>query len=301
MRRLSLGLFLLAFAVCGRSGTEVTEPSYQSSAPGLGKVFVVNVDLPHNPLLMYEIYRPLIDYLNRNVPGASFRLETSPNYEEFTRKLHEGQFDFALANGHQTLNALHLNYHVIAKMADDSQLVGVILVRHDSGIQQVADLKGKKVAYPRPYCMMGTIMPQYYLHTHGLDIKRDIENLYVGSHQSSIMNVYLGNVAAAGVRRPSWELFKRKHPDQARELVAQWETEPLSNVGVVARDDVPPQVAALVAQLLNTLHTTEEGRTILARIPLSRFELADDAHYRELESFLHKVYRAVRPLEEPCP
>ncbi len=113
------------------------------------------------------------------------------------------------------------------------------------------------------------------------------------------MNVYLGNVAA-GVTWPiPWEAFQKEHPDKASELEVKWETEPLINNGVVARDDVPAQLAGQVAQLLDTLHTSEDGKAILARMPLSRFELADDRRYRVIEDFLTKFSQTVRPLDKP--
>jgi len=166
-------------------------------------------------------------------------------------------------------------------------------------IKKVADLKGKKVSYPARTALAATMMPQYYLRTRGLDVNHDIENLYVGSQESSIMNVYLGNVAAGATWPLPWEAFQKEHPDMAHELELKWETEPMINNGVVARDDVPEQLARRVAQLLDTLHTTVEGKAMLARMPLSRFELADDQRYRVIEDFLHKFSQTVYPLDEP--
>jgi len=267
----------------------------------LGKGYLFAVYLPHNSLRLFETYGPLIDHLNRNVSDIRFRLETSPNCDEFHKKSLGRQFDFALANPSQTLDSLHHGYHVIAKMVDDHQYGSVILVRRDSGIRKVADLKGKTVAYPNRGCLTGAILPQYYLINHDLDVNRDIENLYVGSHESVILNVYLGLAAAGGVRRWSWELFQRDRPDKARELVAQWEIEPLINSAVVVRDDVPPQIVALVVQLLETLHTGEAGRDILARMVISRFEQADDAHYRAVEDLLSGVEQTLRPTKAQHP
>lgn len=270
---------------------------FSPAPPDARKEYVFAVYPLHNPVRLFGIYGPLIDYLDRNIPGATFRLQASRNYEEFNRNLYARKFDFALSNPYQTLNSLKYGYHVIAKMGDDNKTSGIILVRRDSKIREVSDLKGKKVAYPAATALSGTVMPQYYLHTHGLNINRDIENLYVGSQESSIMNVYLGQVAAAATWPPLWESFQREHPEMARELVLKWETEPTINNGVVARDDVPPEVAEQVARLLDNLHASEEGRTILARIPLSRFEPADDTRYHVIEEFLNRFSRAVRPLD----
>jgi phosphonate transport system substrate-binding protein len=294
-------LMLAAFGLmsCNRdeSGGK-SEPLYAAKPATANKEYVFAIHPLHNPVRLFEVYGPLIEYLNRNIPGTTFRLEASRNYEEFESKLYARQFNFALPNPYQTLNSLGHGYHVIAKMGDDFRFTGIILVRRDSSIKKVSDLKGKKVSYPARTALAATMMPQYYLQTHGLDVNRDIENLYVGSQESSIMNVYLGNVAAAATWPLPWDAFQKEHPDKARELQVKWETEPLINNGVVARDDVPQALVKRVAQLLDTLHTSEEGKAILARMPLSRFELADDNRYRVIEDFLHKFSQNVRPLDK---
>jgi phosphonate transport system substrate-binding protein len=299
MRILLLGFIALLLAACGpNERSETAEPKFTPQAPAASKEYIFAIHPLHNPARMFEVYGPLIDYLNRNIPGAAFRLEASRNYEAFEKKLYARQFDFALPNPYQTLNSLGHGYHVIAKMGEDNKFTGVILVRRDSGIKEVSDLKGKKVSYPASTALAAAMMPQYYFQTHGLDVNHDIENMYVGSQESSIMNVYLGNVAAGATWPLPWEAFQQEHPDKASELELKWETEPLINNGVVARDDVPEQLAKRVAQLLDTLHTSEEGKAILARMPLSRFELADDRTYGIIEEFLHKFSQNVRALDK---
>lgn len=299
IKNLLLGLIALALLACGQNeGRNAAGPQFSAQAPLASKEYVFAVHPLHNPVRLFEIYQPVIDYLNRSIPGTTFRLEASRNYEEFEKKLYTRQLDFALPNPYQTLKSLDHGYRVIAKMGDDAKFTGVILIRRDSGIQKLADLKGKKVSYPARTALAATLMPQYYFQTHGLDVNHDIENLYVGSQESSIMNVYLGNVAAGATWPLPWEAFQKEHPELARELALKWETEPMINNGVVARDDVPAQLAARVAQLLDTLHTHEEGKTLLARMPLSRFELADDQRYRGIENFLRKFSQTVYPLDE---
>ena len=297
MRNILTMLFALSLACCGRSEMQ-DGPTYTSRAPDVARQYVFAIHPLHNPERLFDVYGPLIDYLNRNIKGATFRLEASRNYDEFEKKLYARQFDFALSNPYQTLASLGHGYHVIAKMGDDDKFTGVILVRRDSGIGKLSDLKGKKVSYPARTALAATMMPQYYFQTHGINVNRDIENLYVGSQESSIMNVYLGNVAAGATWPMPWEAFQKEHPDKARELVLKWETEPLINNGVVARDDVPAELAGRVAGLLVTLHQSEEGRAMLAGMPLSRFEPADDKSYRVVENFLRKFDRTVYPLEE---
>lgn len=258
--------------------------------------YVFAVHPLHNPEHLFEVYGPLVDYLNTHIEGARFHLEASRNYAEFDKKLYARQFHFALPNPYQTINSLEHGYRIFGKMGDDQNFRGIILVRRDSGIHKISDLKGKAVSFPAPTALAATMMPQYYLHTHGLDVNRDIETRYVGSQESSIMNVHLGYVAAGATWPPPWLAFSREHPDIARQLVVQWQTGTLPNNGLVVRDDVPSALANKVASLLFTLHKTEEGKTILARMPLSRFEPANEATYEPVREFLHEFAATVRPL-----
>ena len=300
MRNLLLGLSLIVLAACGQdNGSETSGPKFTAQAPEVGKEYIFGTYPLYNPIRVFEIYGPVIDYLNRNIPDSKFRLEASRNYDDFDKKLYARKFDFALPNAYQTLNSLSHGYHVIAKMGDDYKCTGVILIRRDSGIKELADLKGKKVSYPARSALAAGMMPQYFFQTHGLDVNRDIENLYVGSQELSIMNVYLGTVAAGATRPQAWEAFQKEHPDKASELEVKWETAPLINNAVVARDDMPEALARQVAHLLDSLHTIEEGKAMLARMPLSRFELADDRRYQAIENYLRELSRIVRPLDEP--
>ncbi|HEX5338899.1 MAG TPA: phosphate/phosphite/phosphonate ABC transporter substrate-binding protein [Gallionella sp.] len=299
MRKL-VGLFALSLLVglagCKEEKREV-QPAFSAQQSENGKNYVFAIHPLHNPERLLERYGPIIDYLNRHIKGAHFTLEASRNYEEFDKKLYAGKPDFALPNPYQTVNSLKHGYHVFGKMGDDENFRGIILVRRDSGIAKVSDLKGKKVSYPAMTALAATMMPQYYLHTHGLDVNRDIENLYVGSQESSIMNVYLGQVAAAATWPVPWLAFQKEHPDKAAQLELKWQTEPLINNGLVARSDVPPELVGQVATLLATLHESAEGRAMLEQLPISRFERANDASYDVVRSFLDTFSRTVRPLE----
>ena len=292
----------LALVACGpQPDTARTAPQYSTQAPEGVRQYVFAIHPLHNPARLFALYGPLIDYLNQHLPDTPLRLEASRNYEEFEKKLYGRQLDFALPNPYQTRNSLRYGYRVIAKMGNDELFTGLILVRRDSNIQQVIDLKGKKVAYPAATALAATMMPQYYLQTHGLDMQRDVENLYVGSQESSILNVYYGHTAAAATWPLPWREFQKEQPDKAAELEVKWQTDPLINNGVVARDDVPPELAEKITILLETLHTTPAGEVLLKRLELSQFERANNQRYQVIEDFLQRFQQKVRPLPQEQP
>lgn len=259
--------------------------------------YIVGIYPLHNPKRLAELYGPIVDSLNAGIPQAHFRLEASRNYEEFEKKLFSGYFNFAISNAYQTVRSLKYGYRVFGKMGDDEMFRGIILVRKDSNIRTLRDLKGKKVSYPAISALAGTMMPQYYLQTHGIDVNRDIENLYVGSQESSIMNVLRGHVAAGATWTVPWKAFVLENPEMAAQLEVKWQTEPLPNIGCVVRDDVPPILAEKVGKALIGLGRTKEGRVMLNRLGITRFEHATDESYRPVRQYLKAFSETVREIE----
>jgi len=293
--RLLLDLPLLAG--WNKQSDDIYEPSFSAQSKSKLPKYIIGIHPLHNPKRLFEVYGPIVDFLNANMPEADFTLEASRNYEEFDRKLYSGHFDFAMPNPYQTVNSLKHGYRVFGKMADDDDFRGIILVRRDSGINTVADLKGKAVSYPAPTALAATMMPQYYLQTHGIDINRDIENRYVGSQESSIINVLRGHVAAGATWPVPWKTFSKENPQLAAQLEVKWKTEPLQNNGWVVRKDLPTEVATKFATLLFNLDRHEQGREMLARIPVTRFEPANDDRYGPVQDFITTFIKTVRPLD----
>ncbi|MDP3878302.1 MAG: phosphate/phosphite/phosphonate ABC transporter substrate-binding protein [Methylobacter sp.] len=286
----------LLLNVYAKAEESTYQPTYSPKPPSIIE-YVVGIHPLHNPQKLMAVYGPIIDYMNSNIPEAHFKLEASRNYEEFEKKLYTGRFAFAMPNPYQTIQSLKHGYRIFGKMGDDDVFRGIILVRKDSGIQEVGDLKGKAVSYPAATALAATMMPQYYLHTHGIDINRDIENRYVGSQESSIMNVLRGRVAAGATWPVPWKKFSIEYPDMANQLVVKWETEPLLNNGWVVQNEIPLPIADKFARLLFGLHESEYGKLMLEQLPISRFEPATDETYRPVRDFLEKFSKTVRQIE----
>lgn len=280
-------------AGCGGE-TEASVPVFSPEPVSDITVYRFGVHPLHNPTRLHEIFSPVMGYLSRQIPGTQFRVEASRNYASYEQKLFAGEFHFALPNPYQTVKALEHGYHVFGKMGDDQNFRGIVLVRRDSGIERVADLRGKSISYPAPTALAATMMPQYFLHTHGLDVIHDVETQYVGSQESSIMNVYLGHSAAAATWLPPWRALSKERPELAETLEVKWQTDPLPNNGLLVRADVPAAVVDRVARLLFSLNEREEGRRMLGRMELSRFEPADDETYRPVRDFVQRFAHEIR-------
>jgi phosphonate transport system substrate-binding protein len=130
------------------------------------------------------------------------------------------------------------------------------------------------------------MMPKLFLKEHGLDVENDAQPHYVGTQESSIMNVVQGLTKAGATWPPPWEAFVKEKPALAALLEVKWETKSLVNNGLIVRDDVPASPRQTVEKILLALHESEEGRTILGRLELSQFQPATSATYQPMREFL---------------
>lgn len=249
----------------------------------------------HNPVLLHSTFQPLVGYLNRQIPGVRLRLVASRNYRQFDERMSRGAFDFALPNPYQVVRATGQGYAVFGKMGDDADFRGVILVRKDSGLRQLSDLKGKVISYPAPTALAATMMPQFFLQSRGVDVRTETTSKFVGSQESAIMSVYMRLSDAGATWPPPWRQFVRDHPEIAAQLEVKWETPSLINNGLVAKDTVPPELVRRIGDLMVGLQQTPEGRSILERIGVSRFERADDLAYEPVRSFMREFERKMAP------
>ncbi|MCK9401956.1 MAG: PhnD/SsuA/transferrin family substrate-binding protein [Chitinophagaceae bacterium] len=294
-------IYLLIGFVCimgcnnqpGDSGPKYSDSALTKTVP----VYRFAVHPLHNPAKLIQAYQPLIDYLNDRINGVEFELEASRDYSNFEQKYKNRKLEFLLPNPWQTIKAIKSGYIVIAKAGYPEDFKGVIIVRNDAGIRNPSDLIGKAVSYPSPTALAACVMIQYYLFKQGIDINRDINNIYVGSQESSIMNVYLKKTIAGGTWPPPWRLFQKDHPKEAAELKVIWETEWLINNSVMVRDDIPVEIRNQVQKCLAELHESKQGKLVLAGMETARFIRARNEDYNMVKAFTEKFEKEVRKID----
>ncbi len=303
MRRLHivpmiLVTLILGLAACSDRRSEHSGPIFGTlETDKTSTSYTLAVHPLFNPAKLFEAYGPLVKYLNDRLQGSRIVLEASRDYAAFEEKYSERKPDFILPNPWQTLQAMKTGYHVIAMAGEPADFKGIFIVRTDSGIEHPIDLKGKAVSYPASTALAACIMPQWFLHKNGIDINRDIMNRYVGSQESSIMNVYLGLVAAGATWPPPWRAFQHDYPKEASQLRVAWETESLMNNSVMARDDLPPALQAQVQTLLVSLEDSAEGEAILEGMETARFIVSADSDYEIVRTYVLRFEDEVRNVE----
>jgi phosphonate transport system substrate-binding protein len=289
---------LLGVAACDRPAAPY-QPTYSNQRQTVVETTLTFAVHPlHSPQHLAALYQPLVDQLQRRLPDLKFRLEASSSYPAYEQKLREQRVALALPNPYQTLLAERHGYRVIAKVADDEDFRGLILLRRNSPVRSPGDLAGKAVSFPAPTALAATLLPQRWLHDQGVSMQ-SIDARYVGTQESSILNVALGKTVAAATWPQAWRTFSAQQPDLASQLVVRWKTPALINNSVMVRADVDEKTASRLSAALVDLSGDDEGRQVLRQIELKGFEVANGRTYDRVRTFLRDFERDVRKVEGP--
>ena len=199
---LMLVSFIFLLISCGKKKEE--KPLVMGLVPIANSEKLIEDTAPLHKMLGDEIGRPVEGFIATNYIGIVEALGT-------------GTIDFALippfayilANKKNGTEALltSINKH------DEPGYYSVLLVRTDSGIEKVEDLKGKKVAFVDPSSTSGYIFPAVILMDHGINIDQDITYQFAGGHDKALQLLINGDVDAIGTYESAITKFAKEFPE----------------------------------------------------------------------------------------
>jgi phosphonate transport system substrate-binding protein len=232
---------------------------------------------------LIEEVGPLAEMLSQEL-GIRVRPFTAMNYVGVVEGLGAGQVDFGfippfsyvLANSESNAKV------VLTALRRDGNpyYFSQILVRTDSDIQTVADLKGKIIAFVDPASSSGYIFPGAHLKALGLDIDRDLTTIFAGGHDKALQALLNGHVDAAAVFVDVRTRFAADFPTAMRDTRQLTVTQPIPNISVTVRGDMDTELSARIVQALLRIAQDEEGAAMLKKLfDMYGFVPAQDEDY----------------------
>lgn len=270
---------------CGETNANTSGPSYGQD-PDPRPVLHLAIHPLHNPARLLRTYQPLIDHLQSRLPAYRFELEASRDYGSYENKIAARAPELLLPNPLQTLRAIDCGYTVVAMAGDADMFRGLLLVPKDSDIRQIRDLKGRRVSFPAPTALAAAIMPQRLMRSHGLLPGEDVDLLYVGSQESSMVAALQGRSDAAATWLQPWQDFQADHPEDAARLRVLTVTPALVNNAFMVRNDLPPSLRDELVRELLQLNQEESHQPVLSAARIRRFNLANNASYDVVKRYL---------------
>jgi len=166
----------------------------------------------------------------------------------------------------------------------DPLLHGEIIVRQDSAIQTLQDLKGRRFAFGDPESTTSAVLPAYLLRSAGVPASALASSKYLGSHKNVALAVLAGDYDAGAVKEEVFEAFAARG---LRTIAAE---PPVPDHVIVASRKLPASLVDTLRSTLLDLGRTPGGRAALAAIEtgLGTFVAARDSDYDGLRSLMRK-------------
>lgn len=151
------------------------------------------------------------------------------------------------------------------KLVDDYK--SEILVKKDSGINSLKDLKGKKIALQDVTSTAGYTFPISTLKEEaGIDATKDMKIVNVKGHDQAVISLLNGDVDAAAVFQDARTIVKKDQPNVFKDTKIIKLTEPIPNDTISVRPDMDKKFQDKLKKAFKDISKTKEGHKIISEV-----------------------------------
>ena len=222
------------------------------------------------------LWGPVLGYLSGKT-GFELVFKTAPNIPEFERRVRAGEYDLAYMNPyHFTVFNRAPGYRAMARQAG-ARIKGIIVVRRDDTVRDLAGLAGTELAFPAPAAFAATLLPQAELRQQGVPFTAR----YVSSHDSVYRGVAKGLFpAGGGIQRT----FENVAPEVREQLRILWHTKGYTPHAIAAHPSLDEETFLKVQTAMVQMNESAEGRALLAAIKFDGLQAATDADWDDVRA-----------------
>ena len=247
-----------------------------------------------NIFKQFEHYLPLAEYVQKRT-GIKIELTILSRYgdiiDRFTQRGMEGAF-FGDLTGALAIKKLSVKPLVKPVRVDGSTSVhGYIIVRKDSGINSVADMRGKIIAFVDRATVTGYLFPIVYLRENGVkDIETFFtEHYFTGSHDAAVYAVLDGRADIGCVKDSIFKNMIKNDPSIKDELKVIATSSAMPESTLCVKDDLPEHIIKILKETLLNMNKDEEGLKILKKMGLQRFSEAKEEDFKPVFMMLQSA------------
>ena len=244
-----------------------------------------------NASITIHQFRPLADYLSQEL-HRKVKIETAKDFDSFWQGVAQRRYDLVHFNQYDYVQSKkQFGYEVILKNQEFGKqtIAGAILIRKDSEIQRLQDLKGKKVMFGGgKRALVSYISTTYMLREAGLK-DGDYTEIFAKNPPNAAMGTYLRQADAGGVGDIALQLpivRKRMNTDELRYLAV---SSPLPHLPWAVKREMPSTLRMQIISVLSGLQETEQGRAILKSVRIEGLSPATDQEYDPVRNYIYEV------------
>ena len=233
-----------------------------------------------SPALTAERWSPLLAYVS-TTSGVPLRFRMGATVNETDNMMGRGEFDFMFTNHNFQPEYDSLGYRVIARWGGDA-IRGVVAVAPDSPITTLAQLGGKRVAFPSRDAFVGYAVPMVALKKASVRV----EEVFAGNQEGAMAQVKSRRVDAAAVNSRFLAQYSEREGVRFRAI---YTSDPYPELAVVAHPRLPAPVVEKVKQALLAMKTDALAGPVLEQAASPGFEPASERDY----DGVRKIYRLI--------
>src|SRR6266542_1190202 len=199
------------------------------------------------PTELQRKFAPLGKYLEANI-GMPLEFIPVTDYAATVEGLAARKLDMVWYGGFTFVQArIRTNGTAIplVQRAEDEKFQSVFITQPNSGINSLADLKGKTFTFGSPSSTSGHLMPRWFLLQQGIDPDKDFKRVaFSGAHDATALQVAGGKVDAGAMNISVWNKLIEDKKIDPREVVVFYTTPPYYDYNWTVRSDLDPALVA---------------------------------------------------------
>jgi phosphonate transport system substrate-binding protein len=232
---------------------------------------------------LFSIWQPIVDELERRT-GLRFELVTSLSVGDYDNDVKNGVYDFIFVNPYM-MPRIEKQPGYRPLIRDSAPLHGILVVRKDSPLRKIEDLRGKTLAVPSMTALGASLLLRAELDR---DFGVKTRPLIAKTHTSVFLHVVNGLADAGGSVQKA---LSEQDPRIQDSLKVLHRTRGIPSHPVAAHQRVPAPVRERVRQAFLDFSADPGGRALLAEIPMQQAVVAKSEDYQlvlrlNLESYL---------------
>lgn len=183
------------------------EPGLAAEQPAGAQEYIMGV-FPFIPTASIEgIFAPLAAEIGRAI-GRPVKLRTTTSFEKFMEELRGRSYDIAFIQPFDYVDIAKPGGYLTLAARND-RLSSHIVVKQDSPVRELKDLKGMRFGMP-PKVSAVSFMNRIAVKKAGLNPDSDVRMIYLASHQACLQQLLIGKVDACGVSPPGVRLVEQQ-------------------------------------------------------------------------------------------
>lgn len=240
----------------------------------------------------FIFYRDFIDYLSQEA-GLQVELILKDNYNIVNGLVCEGSVDLAFISSFSyALSESNCNYELLLRPIanNNTSYNSCIIVRSDSDIESLADLRGKTFAFTDPLSTLGRLYPLYLLTTAGETTQtffKSVSYTYSTDYAlHALANNLVDGAATNSFVLQSLNLSSTEFSSKFR-VIHQSEPFPLNPL--VINTALLPARRQKLQNILLAMDKDERGAAILHALGYSHFVEAKASDYEAIREMVNVV------------